>query len=152
MIGLAIKVQGLRGVKSLSVDQLAQRVPMERSYLWQIEHGKDTNIGRRILQGLAKALDVRIGYLVTDSLEENRSWEKIATDESLELFFEQNSLTEEEKDGLRKVSFRQGAPRSVREWEQFWDHLGAYSQNKRSTRTSRNKARLQKDVGFKKTT
>ena len=151
MISLAVKIKGLRGVKSLSVGQLAQRVLMERSYLWQIERGKDTNIGRRILQGLAKALDVRIGYLVTDTLEENRSWEKIATDESLELFFEQNYLTEGERDGLRKVSFRQGAPRSVKEWGQFWDHLGAYSHNKRSTRTSRSKARLQKGVGFEKT-
>lgn len=136
MTDLPTKVKGLRDAKGLSLTQLAKRVPMERSYLWQIEHGKDANLGRKILRGLADALDVRIDYLDNDSIDETRSWEKVATDESLELFFKSSDITEEERSGLRRVSLTQSAPRTLKEWEQLWNGVKAYSQLKHSGQQS----------------
>lgn len=146
MTALAIKVEGLRHAKGLSLTQLANRVPMGRSYLWQIEHGKDANLGRKILRGLADALDVRIDYLVDDSIDEIRSWEKVATDESLGLFFKRSDISEEERAGLRRVSFTLSSPRTLKEWEQLWNNLKAYSRPKRSGQSSRNKPRPHKNI------
>ena len=146
MTPLATKVKGLRIAKGLGLTQFAQRVPMERSYLWQIEHGKDTNLGLKILLGLANTLDVRVDYLVDDSINETRSWEKVAADESLELFLKRNEISEEEKIRLRRISFKQTAPRSLREWEQFWNNLKTYSQPEPSTKPLRNRPRSRKNM------
>lgn len=146
MTNLATKVRGLRGAKGLGRAQLANRAPIERSYLWQIENGRQVNLGRRILRGLANALDVRLDYLDDDSIDETRSWEKVAADESLELFLKISDIREEEKVGLRRVSFTQSSPRTVKEWEQFWNGLKAYFQPRRSGQSSRNRPRSGKNV------
>lgn len=146
MTSLATKVKGLREVKGLGLTQLAKRVPVERSYLSQIEHGKATNLGRNILQGLAKELDVGVDYLVDDSTDEACSWEKVASDESLALFLKRNDISEEERDGLRRVSFTKSAPRTLEGWEQLWNNLKAYSRPKRSGQSSRNKPRPYKNM------
>lgn len=146
MTPLAVKVKGLREAKELGLTQLADCVPMQRSYLSRIEHGENANLGRKILQGLANALDVRIDYLVDDSIDETRSWEKVAADESLELFFKRSDISEEERAGLRRVSFTPSSPRTLKEWEQLWNNLKAYSRPKRSGQSSRNKPRPHKNI------
>ena len=129
MTKLATKVVKLREVKGLSQSSLAQLVPIQKSYLSRIEKGIGYNIGRKILRGLASALDISIDYLDDDDMDENnRSWVKVATDESLAIFFKQVNLPEEERARLRRISFTETAPRSLKEWHQLWNNLTIYNQ------------------------
>lgn len=146
MTSLAAKVTGLRGAKGLTSKQLADRVHMQRSYLSRIESSKNDNIGRKILQGLAKELDCRIDYLTDDSISETRSWNKVAIDESLDLFVRTNNLSEEEKNGLKRISFRENAPRTLKDWEYTWDHIKTYFRPKRSRQPSNKRPRTHKDA------
>jgi transcriptional regulator with XRE-family HTH domain len=151
MTTLVVKVIRLREVKGLSPTQLASLVPMHKSYLSGIENGKRKveNIGRRKLQGLAGALDIGIDYLVDDSLDETRSWEKVAADESLQLFLKKRSdISEEERAGLRGVSFNEDAPRTLKEWEQLLNRIRAFFRSKYTTGESRNRRRSRKDVNL----
>jgi len=124
---LATKVLGLKCAKGLSTTNLAKSVLIERSYLHQIEHGKASNPGLRVLQGLSKALDVSVDYLVDDETEENRSWGKVAADESLEVFCKRRALSPEEMAGLVRVSMTSDAPRTLDGWKRFWRNLQTYT-------------------------
>lgn len=146
MTNLPSKIIGLRIAKGLSRTQLAKLVPMHRSYLCQIEQGTHSNLGREKLRGLAKALDVSIDYLDSDDIVETRSWEKVAVDKSLEQFLSRSDLAQEEKEGLRRASFTQGAPRSVKKWEEWLDAFRAYSQPKGFGKQSKNRPRSRKNV------
>ncbi|MFX1487147.1 MAG: helix-turn-helix domain-containing protein [Promethearchaeota archaeon] len=149
MATLAQKIKGLREVKKLGRTQLADKVGMERSYLYQIESGQQKNPGLRILRGLADELDVSIDYLADDSTDEHRSWEKVATDESLELLLKKSNLSEEERAGLRRISFRNNAPYTLKGWEETWDHINTYFSPKRSSQPSRKRRNIHKDTDSK---
>ena len=148
MPDIATKITCLRNSKELRPTQLARLVPMERTYLSSIEHGKITNLGRKILQGLANALDVSIDYLVDDETEETRSWDKVAIDQSLDLFIKKNELTEEEKTGLRRVSFKQSAPRTLKGWKELRDNLSAYSRSSGTYRPPKTKLKSKRNIYY----
>ncbi len=133
MTKIATKIVNLREVKGLTQSYLAERVPIQKSYLSRIEKGTNYNIGRKILRGLANTLDVSIDYLENDQMDEsNRSWEKVATDESLALFLRKVTLTEKERIRLRKISFTESAPRSLEEWQRLWNNLSIYNKPTKS--------------------
>jgi transcriptional regulator with XRE-family HTH domain len=147
MANLATKVKELREVKGLSVMELAKRVPMERSYLWQIEKGEYANLGLLKLRGLANALDVGVDYLAGTSVE-TRSWEKVAADESLELFLKKGDISEEDKTRLRIVSFKESAPRTLVGWEQLWNNMKTFYGSKHPGHSPRNRPRTNKNLNL----
>jgi transcriptional regulator with XRE-family HTH domain len=147
VMNLATKVKELRKVKGLSIIELAKLVPMERSYLWQIEKGKYANLSLLKLQGLATALDVSLDYLTSTSVE-TRSWEKVAADESLELFLKKHDISEEDKIRLRAVSFKESTPRTLTGWEQLWNNMTAFHGLKYPSHSLRNRPRTRKNFNL----
>ena len=149
MTKLATKIINLREVKGLSQSCLAQRVPIQKSYLSRIEKGICYNIGRKILRGLSNALDISIDYLEDDQMDENnRSWVKVATDESLTLFLRKVPLSEKERIRLHRISFTENAPRSLEEWQRLWNNLTIYNRPTRLKPTRPN-TRMRKNADTK---
>ena len=144
MTGLSTKIKSLREAKGLSPSQLATGVPVAKGYLSAIEHGKNPDMHRRLLIGFAKALDVRVDYLIDESTE-TRSWEKVAADESLELFLKVAGISEEDKSGLRRVTFKEDAPLTLKAWEQFWNCMKAFQGPKRFEHPPKQKQRTFKN-------
>jgi len=125
---LSTKVKGLREVKTLSQSGLADAVPVSKGYLSLLERGGYTNPGMKVLKGLAKALDVSIDYLVDDSSTENRSWERVAIDESMRIFLNKHDLSTEDVKGFRRISLQHTAPRTVAEWDRLLSNLNSFRQ------------------------
>lgn len=149
MTKLATKIINLREVKGLSQSCLAQRVPIQKSYLSRIEKGICYNIGRKKLRGLSNALDISIDYLEDDQMDENnRSWVKVATDESLTLFLRKVTLSEKERIRLHRISFTESAPRSLDEWQRLWNNLTLYNRPTRLKPTRPN-TRMRKNADTK---
>jgi transcriptional regulator with XRE-family HTH domain len=126
MTTLSEKITGLREAKGIYSTQLAQSVPIAKGYLSSIEHGKNPDMRVSKISGFAKALDVRVDYLMDESIE-TRSWKKVAADESLELFLKRGGLSEEDKVNLRRISFTEDSPLTLKEWEQFWNRMKVFN-------------------------
>ena len=72
------------------------------------------------------SLHVRADYLIDESIE-TRSWKKVAADESLELFLKRGVISEEDKASLRRISFTEDSPITLKEWEQFWNRMKVFN-------------------------
>lgn len=56
------KLRSLRKLREMTVEELAQRSGVSRSYITNIENGRKTEVSTRILDGLASALGINPDY------------------------------------------------------------------------------------------
>lgn len=62
---LGVRVRGRREDAGLSLQELADKAGISKTYLWEIETSADSVVGVFALAGIAKALMVSIDKLVT---------------------------------------------------------------------------------------
>jgi transcriptional regulator with XRE-family HTH domain len=73
---IGTKIRALRLSKKLTLDQLAERAGLSKSYLWELENKDPPRPSAEKLGGLAKALEVTVDYFVGhDTPEELQSAE-----------------------------------------------------------------------------
>jgi transcriptional regulator with XRE-family HTH domain len=63
-------LSGQRLSKKLTLDQLAERAGLSKSYLWELENKDPPRPSAEKLVGLAKALEVTVDYFVGDDTPE----------------------------------------------------------------------------------
>lgn len=125
-MSLAKRIQDARKRASLTLDQLADKASVSKTYLWELEN--DTNGEKKpsadVLLRIANALSttiadllalpsVRIDESKTDlpsSLVEFRDWMKTIKD----------PLTQEDLRDLAKMRFRGGQPRTKEDWHDLY--------------------------------
>jgi len=61
---IAVNAKGLRKAHGLSLQQVADRGGLAKSYVWEIENGKNTNPSISTLIGLCRALGCSLDGLV----------------------------------------------------------------------------------------
>lgn len=61
------KLRKLRKQKELSLDELAEKAGMSKSYLWKLENHGSTRPSAETLSGLADVLGVSIAYFLDDA-------------------------------------------------------------------------------------
>jgi len=130
---LCAKVKGLREAKVISRSDFVKAASISKGYLSQLEKGTYENPSMKVLKKLAKALDVSIEYLADDSFIEDRSWEKVSVDESMQLFLNKHKLSAEDILGFKRVSFQPTAPRTVVEWDRLLSNLNLFRQKARDS-------------------
>jgi transcriptional regulator with XRE-family HTH domain len=65
------RIRALRLEKKLTLDQLAERAGLSKSYLWELENKDPPRPSAEKLGGIAKALEVTVDYLMgSDTPEE----------------------------------------------------------------------------------
>jgi transcriptional regulator with XRE-family HTH domain len=67
---IGTKIRALRLSKKLTLDQLAERAGLSKSYLWELENKDPPRPSAEKLVGLAKALEVTVDYFVGDDTPE----------------------------------------------------------------------------------
>jgi transcriptional regulator with XRE-family HTH domain len=100
-MGLAANLKRLRKKKRWSQTQLAEHIGSHLSHINRIETGK-YNPSLDVVQKLAKALDVTIDYLVSDTAEDLQEV-RIEDKSLLERVKLIDSLEEEDKTALMRV-------------------------------------------------
>jgi transcriptional regulator with XRE-family HTH domain len=125
-MSLAKRLRSHRESKGLSLDELASRAKISKTYLWELE--KDTAGDKKpsadVLLRLATVLSVTIADLLAlPSVQvQNRSIEVSA---SLGMFRERmvhlgTPLSEMDLRDLASMKFRGGQPQSADEWHQLY--------------------------------
>ncbi len=66
---LAVKLREQRTAKGLSLEELARRADVSKSYVWELENREAAKPSVEKLEALAKALDVEPAYFLDDELE-----------------------------------------------------------------------------------
>jgi len=94
-LSLGEKLRTLRKKSMLTLDRLAETVGISKSYLWELENRPQAKPSAEILDKLAVALGVPIGYLLDESatlLGENhldevffRNYQKLGSSEKEQL-------------------------------------------------------------------
>jgi transcriptional regulator with XRE-family HTH domain len=93
------KIRGLRRAARLSLDALAERAGMSKSYLWELENRDSTRPSADKLAALANHLNTSVSYL----LEEGAAApEERHLDEAF--FRNYQGLDSADKDRLRKIA------------------------------------------------
>jgi len=67
---LGAKIKELRKEKSLTLEQLAEKIGSGKSYIWEIENKGVKRPSAEKLAAIAKALDVTTDYLIDDTQTE----------------------------------------------------------------------------------
>lgn len=70
MATLKQKLRDLRSSKELSLDKLAEKVNMSKSYLWELENRDNVSPSAEKLSKIADALDVTLEYLLDDKTDQ----------------------------------------------------------------------------------
>lgn len=78
MTTLGEKINRLRKVKRLTLDQLAEKAGSSKSYIWELENKNPPRPSAEKLSKIAKPLGVTLDYLIDD---EHKITEADATDE-----------------------------------------------------------------------
>ncbi len=125
-MSLARKLKEARDAAGLTLEELAQRAEVSKTYLWELE--KDEAGGKKpsadVLLRVANALSVTLADLL--GLPSVRTKEKkTVISPSLLEFNERmaklnSPLSEEDIQELASMSFRGGRPRTVDEWHDLY--------------------------------
>ncbi len=69
---LGENIRRIRETKGWTQEQLAEKAELDISYLGQIERGLRTSPGLKIVQKLANALEVELGYLLDSQCKDKQ--------------------------------------------------------------------------------
>lgn len=95
---LGAKIRDLRKEKKLSLDQLAEKAKLSKSYLWELENRESQRPSAEKLAALADALGVQINFFLE---EDARTPDERHVDEGF--FRNYQQLDPTAKEHLRKV-------------------------------------------------
>jgi transcriptional regulator with XRE-family HTH domain len=123
---LAKRIRGLRTEAGLSLEELATRAGLSKTYLWELE--KDQAGTRKpsadILLKLAKALSTTIAELLALPTVRAQTAEvqlpSSLVEFSQHMAAQDRPLTEEDLRDLAVMRFRGGQPRTADEWMQVY--------------------------------
>lgn len=130
------KLQELRRLKSMSMTELASVAEVSKSYLWELETGKQTNPSLEVLQRLAEALDVTIGELLgTPAVRAAIPAQDASPDAGLDEFLRDRkrqgvAVPEKDVQVLMQVQAREGRRRSKEDWAFFYRSWKMWSENR----------------------
>jgi transcriptional regulator with XRE-family HTH domain len=125
-MSLAQKIRALRTQADMSLDDLATKAGLSKTYLWELE--KDEAGAKRpsadVLLRIAKALSTTIAELLSLPTVQIKD-SPVEIPPSLREFQERmatlgNALTEPDLQDLATMRFRGGQPQTVDEWNQLY--------------------------------
>jgi len=90
------RIKALRKKAKLTLDQLADRAGLSKSYLWELENRELPRPSGEKLAGLARALDVTVDYLLGS--------ENLESAEDKAFFREYQAMSPEARARLRKLA------------------------------------------------
>lgn len=93
------RIKSLRKGKNLTLDQLAERAGLSKSYLWELENRDLPRPSGEKLAGIARALEVTVDYLLGGDLSEN-----LQTAEDKAFFREYQQMNPETRIKLRRMA------------------------------------------------
>lgn len=139
LMSLAERIRKLREAKGLSLDQLAAKAKISKTYLWQLERDVDgekkpsADVLMRIANALSTTLAVVLG-LETVTVDENPP---VELPPSLQEFQRQMAtlgtpLSDTDLRELALMKFRGGQPQTVSEWHQLF-FVFSSSERRRTT-------------------
>lgn len=96
------KVQKLRKNKRISQEELAKLVEVSPNHLSKIENNKLIPYADTIKK-ISHILDVSIDYLLLDDAPQNTNINKLNDAELVDLVFQMDGLSEEDKDTAKKL-------------------------------------------------
>ena len=139
-MSLAKRLKTLREAKDYSIDDLAKKSGVSRTYLWELEKD-ETNVKKPsadILLKIATAMSTTIADLLSQPMVRVAETE-ISIPASLQAFREQlkslggEELSEEDVRDLALVKFRGAQPASVAEWFQLYSTLKSTQNEKKKS-------------------
>ena len=136
---LAERIRSIRENKNLSLDELAARAKISKTYLWELE--KDVAGAKKpsadVLLKIANALSTTIADLLAQPVVRIQEVEIPIPKALQELRVRLKSLGEELSDAdvrdLATVKFRGGQPDTVEGWHQLYYMLKVTQQGKNSS-------------------
>jgi transcriptional regulator with XRE-family HTH domain len=137
-MSLARRLRHIRESAALSLDELAARAKISKTYLWELE--KDTAGAKKpsadVLLRIAAALSVTIADLLDLPTVQVKS-EAVELPSSLRDFQKRmaslkSQLSEQDLHELAVMKFRGGQPQTADEWHQLYLTLMATGTRKRS--------------------
>lgn len=116
------KIRELRQAKNMSLNRLAKRSGVSKSYLSQLENGGSTAPSAEILMKIAKPLYTTISELLcqdttvlaTDFIDLPRGLGRLIRESSVRL-----DIREEDVKMLRQIHYRGSVPKLAEDWEQI---------------------------------
>lgn len=122
-MSLAERIRKLREDKELSLEELAKRAKISKTYLWELEQDKESakKPSADVLLRIATALSTTLADLM--SLATVRIQEaNVELSPSLKEFQAQMAglLTPDDLRDLASMKFRGGQPQTVNEWHQLY--------------------------------
>lgn len=114
------RIQHFRQQHGLSLNDLAERSGVSKSYLWNLEsRAEDKRPSAQVLFKIAKGL----GVTLADLLDQAPTVRGRRIEPSLREFARQRQLTDSDVRMLASIQFRGDPPRSVRRWQFIYDAL-----------------------------
>lgn len=137
---LAERLRQLREEKEMSLDELATKAGISKTYLWELE--KDTTGAKKpsadVLLKLAKALSTTIGDLLNQPVVRVKQSEPVSLTPSLKEFADRMAayatpLSDADLRDLAVMKFRGGQPETVDQWHQLYLTLSQTVRGKKSS-------------------
>lgn len=125
-MALATRLRKLRSDRGLSLDEVAKKAGISKTYLWELERdtGETKKPSADVLLRIAEALSTTLAELL--SLQTVQADDgPVELPPSLRKFQEQREaigepLSDEDLRDLASMKFRGGQPESVNEWNQLY--------------------------------
>lgn len=121
-MALAEKVRELRRKERMSLDELARKAGISKSYLWQLEKGRSKRPSADILYKLASSLGTTIADLL--GLEVKISGDDIeALPQGLKDLAQERALSPEDVKMLVHIRYRGRQPRTKEDWNFIYEAI-----------------------------
>jgi len=118
--GIGSRIQHFRQQHGLSLNELAERAGVSKSYLWNLEkRNEDKRPSAQVLFKIAKGL----GVTLADLLDQAPTVGDPDIPPSLREFTRSRALTDSDVRMLASIQFRGDPPQSVRRWQFIYDAL-----------------------------
>jgi transcriptional regulator with XRE-family HTH domain len=123
------RLQAIREAKALTLPQLSKRSQLGVGTLFRYQKMADPKaVTYDALVRIANGLEVDVRYLTgEDQLLVSLEPSQVAARESLKRFLEQTAVSYRLRRGFIRIQDDPAAPRSVRQWEDFWRLLQQFT-------------------------
>lgn len=95
---LGEKIRNGRKTAGLTLDELARRANLSKSYLWELENRDSPSPSAEKLQSIADVLSLEVTFLIDDSIDEPGESHK-----DKQFFRNYSKLEPEDKERLRRI-------------------------------------------------
>ncbi len=136
-MSLAERLREARESAGLTLEELAERAEVSKTYLWELEKDEagEKKPSAEILLRIANALSVTLAELLGLPTVRSKAKKALISQSLLEFKKRMESLgkrlSEEDLQELASMSFRGGRPRTVDEWHELYFTLERLSRRKK---------------------